>query len=60
MKLRAATAISLFLLAAASAYANEATSSSRSDARSAASNEPSDSITISRHATLASAAAEPG
>ena len=49
MKLRTATAISLFLLSAASAYANEATSSSGSDARPAASNEPSHSITITRN-----------
>jgi 4-carboxymuconolactone decarboxylase len=49
MKLRTATAISLFWLSAASAYANEATSSPGSDARPAASNEPSPSITIMRN-----------
>ena len=49
MELRTATAISLFLLSAAFAYANEATSSSGLDARPAASNESSHSITITRN-----------
>jgi hypothetical protein len=49
MKLRTATAILLFLLSAASAYANEATSSSGSDTRPAAPNEQSHLISIMRN-----------
>ena len=49
MKLLTATAISLFLLSSASAYANEATSSSGSGARPAASSEHSQSMIITRN-----------
>jgi 4-carboxymuconolactone decarboxylase len=48
MKLLAATAISLFIFALASAHANEATASSEASGREAVGNEDSQKITITR------------
>jgi 4-carboxymuconolactone decarboxylase len=48
MKLLAATAISLFIFALASAHANEATASSEASGREAVANEDSQKITITR------------